>query len=116
MAELAPQELEEIRARHKYGTQGIWTHGGVALVATCEGCVDACPDHSPPCDAVRLLARIEEMEKVVAAAREAKQAVLKWANTCHHTGCECDNVLADELPDDWMAVLEARAALGGEDG
>ena len=100
---MTPQEVEEIKARHQERvTHYAWGDG-----RTCEDC-----KMDWPCEQAILLARIEELEKVVAAAREAKQAVLKWANTCDHIGCECDNVLADELPDDWMA----RAALGGEDG
>ena len=51
-----------------------------------------------------LLAEVERLRGVVADAEQAKRAVLKWANSCHHVGCECDNTLADELPDDWMAV------------
>ena len=51
-----------------------------------------------------LLSEVERLRGVVADAEEAKRAVLKWANTCDHVGCECDNTLADELPDDWMAL------------
>ena len=53
---------------------------------------------------VALASEVERLRGVVADAEEAKRAVLKWANTCDHVGCECDNTLADELPDDWMAL------------
>lgn len=98
---MTPQELAAIRRRHgenKAATLGS-TPRRKGEPERCYFC-----DEPMPCAVVRLLARIEELEKVVAAAREAKQAVLKWANTCDHIGCECDNTLADELPDDWMAV------------
>ena len=56
------------------------------------------------CELPVLRAEVERLRGVVADAEQAKRAVLKWANSCHHVGCECDNTLADELPDDWMAV------------
>ena len=83
------RELEEIKARHFPTPSGL----------VCDY------DTEPwPCDVKVVLAEVERLRGVVADAEQAKRAVLKWANSCHHVGCECDNTLADELPDDWMAV------------
>ena len=86
-------ELAAIRGRHYSDgdLDPVWNQ--------CVGC-----GKRWPCEQSRLASEVERLRGVVADAEQAKRAVLKWANSCHHVGCECDNTLADELPDDWMAV------------
>ena len=92
-------ELEAIRERHRK-CESCYSYGELAH---CDYCTTGMV-RPYPCDTAVALAEIERLRGVVADAEQAKRAVLKWANSCHHVGCECGNTLADELPDDWMAL------------
>ena len=91
MSELTPQEREAIKSHHP-----SWR-----LPHSCYA------DGEPwPCLRYRLVARIEELEKVVGDARALHQPV----NFDPPVGEVCRACWTDEWP------CETRAALGGEDG
>ena len=109
MAELPPQELEEIRARHRERvTHYAWGDG-----RTCEDC-----KMDWPCEQAILLARIEELEKVGGAAAAV---MLVWHEDRDLGGYGPKPMALREALD---AAGEApchcgicrRRALGGEDG
>ncbi len=97
---MTPQELEEIKARHRERvTHYAWGDG-----RTCEDC-----NMDWPCEQAILAARIEELEKGLRAIlREHGEDTSENPNHCRICGA------ADGY---WpcVAVLEARAALGGEE-
>ena len=103
MAELTPQELEEIKARHQERvTHYAWGDG-----RTCEDC-----NMDWPCEQAILAARIEELEKGLRAILEEHQEIAKAGPY----GSECCTCSPQDGNWPCVTVLEARAALGGEDG
>ncbi len=97
------EEFADIKARH-------WNQGGFHLCPECEeytcthGIVDAC-------DAGRLVAEVERLQKGLRAILREHRPVTFYGHAAH---CQLCSPQEKRWP--CTTVLEARAALGGEDG
>ena len=101
---MTPQELEEIKARHRERvTHYAWGDG-----RTCEDC-----NMDWPCEQAILAARIEELEKGLRAILREHGEVAKHGSR----GLLRECLICTPQDGNWpcVTVLEARAALGGEE-